>query len=89
MQLAQDISSRMHVKKRRRSGLRRGFLPISYAFAYEIYNRRNRQVKMRQLFFYRSLLLNKGKRGRKNVVSMQRIRGNEHGKNDSIDVFGQ
>ena len=26
MQLAQDISSRMCVKKRRRSGLRRGFL---------------------------------------------------------------
>ncbi len=26
MQLAQDISSRMYVKKRRRSGLRRGFL---------------------------------------------------------------
>ena len=26
MQLAQDISSRMHIKKRRRSGLRRGFL---------------------------------------------------------------
>ena len=26
MQIAQDISSRMHDKKRRRSGLRRGFL---------------------------------------------------------------
>ena len=26
MQLAQDISSRMYSKKRRRSGLRRGFL---------------------------------------------------------------
>ncbi len=26
MQIAQDISSRMYVKKRRRSGLRRGFL---------------------------------------------------------------
>ena len=26
MQLVQDISSRMYVKKRRRSGLRRGFL---------------------------------------------------------------
>ena len=54
MQFAQDISSRMYIKKRRRSGLQRGFLPISYAFAYEIYNRRNRQVKMRQLFFYSS-----------------------------------
>ena len=54
MQFAQDISSRMYIKKRRRSGLQRGFLPISYAFAYEIYNRRNRQVKMHQLFFYSS-----------------------------------
>ena len=26
IQIAQDISSRVHVKKRRRSGLRRGFL---------------------------------------------------------------
>jgi len=40
MQLVKVISSRMYVKKR--SELQRGFLTISYAFAYEIYIRRNR-----------------------------------------------
>ena len=33
------------------NALRRSFMTISYAFAYEIYNRRNRQVKMYHLCF--------------------------------------
>jgi len=43
MQIAQDIALRVQYKKRRCSRLRRGFLLCYW---------KNRQIKMRQLFFY-------------------------------------
>lgn len=54
MQLAQDISSRMYVNNVDVAGYGEAFWQSAYAFAYALYNRRNRQIKMLQLFLYSS-----------------------------------